>query len=216
MLDWWSQLTTLNRVFYGAALFFSVFFVWQMLAALIGLGSDDLDVDHPVDADHDLPGPDLEHDGVLDAAESTASFKLASVRSILTFFLLFTWGTALYLNRGDPVTRAMGVSLLWGLAGMVCIALVFYGMRRLTETGTANLNTAVGQPATVYLNIPADGTGEVRVMVSGVMKYIKARSVEGTPMVAGTPVRVRRRLDQTTIEVEHISTHNATEKEDTQ
>jgi hypothetical protein len=133
------------------------------------------------------------------------SFKLLSVRSIITFFTLFTWGSALYLDRGESLTKAMGISTAWGLAGMVGVALIFWAMKKMTYTGTKKLSSCVGTEGTVYLNIPENGFGEVKVTVSEVVTHVKARSVDGKALEANTPVRVTRLLDQTSVFVEPVN-----------
>jgi membrane protein implicated in regulation of membrane protease activity len=75
-------------------------------------------------------------------------------------------------------------------------------MRRMQETGTRQLATAVGERGTVYMDIPAGGTGKVRTVVSGTVSFVDARSADREALKAGTPVRVRRLLDPSTIEVE--------------
>jgi hypothetical protein len=225
MGEWWNSLTQLNQIFYAAAAFFSVFFLWQLAAALIGLGGHGEDVDHGGyaehvdqvdhveyaghgdyvgDSDYDSAYDNFEHGTEADAAETGVTFRLLSIRSILTFFTLFTWGGALYLNRGEPPSTAMTYSVIWGLAGMFSIAFIFYGLRKLTKTGTSDLRTCIGKRGTVYLNIPEGGQGEIRAPVSGVVSHVKARSSYGKELRAGTPVRVVRRLDQTTVEVEPV------------
>ena len=37
---WWESLTTLNQWFYGVAAFFGVLFLWQMVMAFFGLGTE--------------------------------------------------------------------------------------------------------------------------------------------------------------------------------
>lgn len=198
MGEWWNNLTELNKVFYCAAAFFSVFFLWQLVAVLMGLGGEGGEVEDVDVAEDFEPGAEAE------AAEAVASFKLLSIRSIISFFTLFTWGGALYLNWGEPLPTAMGYSVIWGLAGMVGVALIFWGLRKLARAGTSDLRTCVGKRGTVYLDIPEDGLGEVRVTVSGVISYVKARSADGKELKAGTPVRVVRQLDQTRVEVEAL------------
>ena len=194
--NWWNSLTPLNQTFYGAAGFFGILFLWQLVAALIGM-SGEADVGEVDFGDvHDV-----DYDAGAEAAESIASFKVLSIRSIISFFTLFTWGGALYLNWGYPRQTAITYSVLWGLAGMFSVALIFWGLRKLTKAGTSDLRTCIGKPGTVYLDIPEDGMGEVRVTVSGVVSYVKARSADGKELKAGTPIRVVRRLDQTTVEV---------------
>jgi len=210
MNEWWENLEAINRIFYCLAAFFSVFFVWQLIAVLIGLGGDeveaDTDVDADVDTDVDADGTydEFEDGAASDAVETAVAFKLVSIRSILTFCTLFTWGTALYLNRGDTLGRAMGVSIIWGVAGMFSIALLVWGMKRLTHTGTKNLASCVGTDGTVYLDIPAGGMGEVRVLVSGSISYVKARAMGGEGLKSGTPVHVERCVGQTMVLVKSI------------
>lgn len=199
MSEWWSSLSGVNLLFYCLAAFFSVFFVWQLIMALIGITGGDSLEDAPVgDVDDFEPG--AHHHS--DAADTVATFKLLSIRSIITFCTLFSWGTALYLDRGDSLIKAMGISSIWGLAGMVSIAIVVYLLLKLVHTGTRNLNSCVGTDGTVYLDIPENGTGEVRVLVSGTVSFVRARGVSGKALKAGTPIRVLKRLDQTLIEVE--------------
>ncbi|MBN1673406.1 MAG: hypothetical protein JXR37_20340 [Kiritimatiellae bacterium] len=199
MTEWWNGLTTLNQVFYGAAVFFGGLFVWQMIAAFIGLGGGEGELDgaDAGEADMDAGDADADFDGDADepdAAETTASFTLISIRSLITFFTMFSVAGALLLDNGRSIPSAMTFSTMWGLVGMFVIAGLIYLLRKLTATGTMDLGTAVGTPGTVYLDIPRDGWGEVRVMVSGVVSYIKARTVDGKPLKSGTPVAVVRRL----------------------
>jgi len=208
MNEWWHNLTPVNRTFFSAAAFFSVFFVWQILAALMGLGDHDGADDVGGDGDvggvdaHDGSVEHLEADGAGDSTATMVAFKLLSLRAIITFFMLFTWGSALYLNNGLPLGKAMGVAALWGLGGMVIIASMLALMPKLTDTGTKQIATALGQPCTVYLDIPSDGQGEVRVEVSGVVSYVKARTQDGKALKAGTPVTVTKIIDNDTVMVD--------------
>ena len=207
MANWWNGLEVINRIFYAAAGFFSIFFIWQLISAFLGLGGGhgDADFSHDViDAGDDVTYDQFEHGAHVDADATEISFQIISIRSLITFFTLFTWGTALYLNQGRSIYISIGYSFIWGLAGMFSVALIFFLMRKLTETGTINLNTAIGGTGSVYLNIPKGGTGEIRVTVSGVISYVKARASGDRELMAGTPVRVTRRIDQTTVEVEPI------------
>ena len=208
MGEWWQELSQVNRGFYCAAAFCSVFFLWQLISALIGLGGHDIDVDHDVDPgaggadggmDHTYDT--FEHGAESDAIETVAAFKLLSVRSIITFLTLFSWGGALYLNNGNEMGYAMVLSTIWGFAGMGSVAGILYLLPKLTHTGTQKIASCVGAQGEVYLDIPDGGTGEVRVLVSGVVSTIKARTVAGQTLTAGTAVKVTRLLDVVTVEV---------------
>lgn len=202
MQEWWAGLESTTRFFYGMAAFFSVFFLWQMVAAFLGLTGDDVDVG---DADVDISDLDASDDfDHQDVVESSQAFKILSLRSIITFFTLFSWGSALYTADGMPVVKAMGISSVWGLAGMFSIAVIFWGMGKLTETGTKDAASCMGQIGTVYLNIPADGFGEVKTSISGAVEHIKARSVSGEALPSGTQVRIVQVVDQTLVGVEKL------------
>jgi membrane-bound ClpP family serine protease len=185
------------------AAFFSVFFLWQIIAAFLGLSGDDVDVGH-ADVDiSDIDGSDnFDHH---DVVEATQAFKILSLRSIITFFTLFSWGCALYTSDGMPVVKAMGISSIWGLIGMVSVAFIFWGMGKLTETGTKDVASCMGQVGTVYLDIPADGFGEVKTSISGAVEHIKATSVSGEALRAGTQVRIVHVVDQTLVGVEELT-----------
>ncbi len=195
MVNWWNALSSPNQTLYGIAICISVPFIWQLAASLIGLAGGG-------DADGDLDGSDT--DGT-DAVETVLAFKLLSLRALLTFLTLFFWAAALYLERGLPVSRVFGSAALWGLGGMVSVAFLLHILPKLASSGTRNLDTALGSESSVYLDIPENGTGEIRVVVSGSVCYIKARSCDGGAIKAGTPVIARSRIGQTTLVVEPLS-----------
>lgn len=206
MSDWWQELSGINRGFYCAAAFFSVFFVWQLIAALLGMDDSDgdFDTDGIGDGDVDHTYDDFEHGAEHDAMATVAAFKLISVRSLIAFFTLFTWGGALYLNNGLATGRAMIYSAAWGFAGMASVAGVLYFLRKMTHTGTQRIASCVGARGAVYLNIPENGAGEVRVLMSGILTNVKARTADGSALAAGSAVKVTRVLDDLTVEVEPV------------
>jgi len=214
MAAWWASLSSLNQTFYALAVFFSALFAWQLVSSFSALGEteagiDDVDasvddVDAPDAVEGDAGVDDLDGDDFDQDSESVATFRLLSIRSVLAFGTLFSWAGALYLQRSLFPGLALLRALLWGLAGMVTVALFFWLLPRLTEEGTANLDTAVGQVGTVYLDIPEDGAGQVKVLVSGTVSFVRARSRDGRYLPAGTGVRVIGRLDGSTIEVEPV------------
>jgi hypothetical protein len=207
MQEWWTGLAGVTQFFYGMAAFFSVFFLWQIIAAFMGLSGDDMDVGGDAgdadfgDFDADAPD-DFDMDDVI---ESSQAFKVLSLRSIITFFTLFSWGSALYTAGGMPTIQAVGIASIWGVAGMLSIAFIFYGMAKLAETGTKDVVSCKGKIGTVYLDIPADGFGEIKIAVSGAMEHVKAKSLSGEALPAGMQVRVIKVVGQTLVEVEKLT-----------
>jgi len=218
MMEWWNDLTVLNQVLYGAAAFFSLVFIWQFVASLIGMSGGDVDVeggsDVDVDADMDADGVDLddiEAHSIEEAGESIVAFRILSVRAILAFFTLFSWAGALYLDAGKSLSHSLVLAVVWGLGAWLFVAVLIHWLRKLAETGTQQLSTCVGSRGTVYLDIPADGQGEVRVTVSGVVSMVRARAAGAEQIKAGTPVQVLRMLDGSSVEVAPVQ--DRTEKE---
>jgi hypothetical protein len=219
MMEWWDSLSSLNQGFYVAAVFFSVFFVWQLVSALLGLsGEGDAEMGGDVGA-HD-GGGDVSHDvathdgadqpdATHDAHATVGAFKLLSVRSVIAFFTLFTWAGALYLQEGVALSLTLLYALLWGLAAALAVSAIFSLLQRLTESGNMRLGKTVGQEGTVYLNIPSGGNGEVRVMAGNVLAVLKARSADGTAIPAGTSVRVTRVLAAGLLEVTRLEANNS-------
>jgi hypothetical protein len=209
MTVWWDNLSAINRGFFCAAAFFSIFFLWQMLAALFGLGDedggDDASGHGDVDGDVDSHMDNFDSGADSDSSATVVAFKLVSIRAIITFCTLFTWGSALYLSRGDGLGRSMGVSAIWGLAGMGSVALLLSLLPKLAHTGTKRIASSLGAEGTVYLDIPEGGQGEIRVAVSGVVSYVKARETSGNALKAGTPIIVKRIINETTVAVEAAS-----------
>ena len=211
MASFWEALTPLHQAFIAAAIFFSTIFVWQLISAFGSLGeagADAADSSGGVDIDLDSDMPDLaEADGgddLLSDATGLTTFRLLSVRSMIAFCTLFTWGGALYLGQDISPAGAILRALLWGLAGMLVVAAFFWLLPHLSETGTSDLRTALNQTGEVYMNIPEGGAGQVKVLVSGALRFVRARSGDGEAIAAGTAVRVTRILDEATLEVQAI------------
>jgi hypothetical protein len=235
MMEQWNTLDFVTQVFFAFAVFFGLLFVWQLVMSVFGLGGHgDVGTGHDLGSvgGHDIghggsvghagsAGTHLPHGGhpgvtshvthpqnILHADDGMVSFQLLSFRSLLAFFTLFTWYTAMMLathqNREGSSTLfwAIFFGILWGLAGMFAVALVFFLLRKLGETGTSRLETCVGTPATVYADIPEGGMGQVRCTVSGVVTFVKARAAGGKAVKAGTPVQILLKIDDTTVEVE--------------
>jgi len=173
-MEWWNSLDQIIRGFYISAVFFSVFLVWQLVAALIGLAGDHADGD--IDS---ADGHDYDHDLAHDAHDTTIAFRLLSIRSILAFCTLFSWAGAMYMQNGSSLSMALLYAVLWGGAAMGVVAGFFHFMRHMTESGNLQIASCVGTQGTIHIDIPKDAAGEARVTVSGVVQVFRARSEIG-------------------------------------
>jgi membrane protein implicated in regulation of membrane protease activity len=200
MEAWWEGLSALNKVFALSALVFSILFIWQMIAALLGADTDshmhtgDAGVDHSLDTHDHVHGSD-----------ALVTFTLISVRSLIAFGTLFSWSGALYLSAGTSPLLAILYSCFWGVLAMISVSYLLYTLLRLQERGNMDSWTAVGTEAVVYLDIPGEGIGQVRVSIGGVISFLKASSVEGLPLPAGTQVLVVGIGDNNVLEVKRLN-----------
>ncbi|AFM26991.1 NfeD family protein [Desulfomonile tiedjei] len=200
MEAWWEGLSVLNKIFVLSALVFSILFVWQIIAALLGVDTDSHMHDGDVGVDHSLDTHDHIH-----GSDAAVTFTLISVRSVIAFGTLFSWSGALYLAAGTSPVLAILYSCLWGVLAMMSVSYLLYTLLRLQERGNLDLWTAVGTEATVYLDVPEQGIGQVRVSIGGVISFLKARSVEGVSMPAGTKVLVVGIGDNNVLEVKPLN-----------
>ena len=93
-------------------------------------------------------------------------------------------------------------AMLWGAVAMTLVSALVHFLRRMTETGNVRIATAVGATGTVYLDIPAGGDGEIRVLCSGVMTHLKARAPSGAAIKAGGKIKVLAVTGPNTVDVE--------------
>ncbi len=217
MEAWWQGLSTLTQVFLLGALFFSIISGGQLVALLFGVGHFHGHLDHVggihhvgdmhhvggvhhVGAGHDAHA--AHHHGSQEGDKS--GFTFVSIRSLIAFGTLFFWAGTLYLMGGTNPALAIGFSAIWGLVGMFVVSYLMYKLVNLEEIGNVDLATALFEEGTVYIGVPPDGVGQVRVKVGGMISYVKARSKTGEPVSRGTRVRVVGIHDKNVVEVEPI------------
>ena len=133
-----------------------------------------------------------------------SGFTFVSIRSLIAFGTLFCWAGTLYLMGGINPALAIGFSAVWGLVGMFVVSYLMFKLVNLEEIGNVDLATALLEEGTVYIGVPSDGLGQVRLKVSGTISYVKARSKTGEPITRDTKVRVVGIRDKNVVEVEPL------------
>lgn len=214
MESWWEGLTVLNKWFAVSAVFFSVLFLWQVISMLVGIDLEGHADTGPDGFDHGDVDASAGHDGVdhtdgagdhhHNSVGGEIAFTLVSVRSVIAFATLFSWAGTLYLMTGTTAVLAVGYSLGWGLAAMFGVSFLVYKLLQMQETGNISIWGCIGEEGQVYMDIPPGGFGKIRVMVTGVLSFVNARSSGDEPLPAGTKVRVSRIIDSNTVEVVSI------------
>ena len=170
----------LHSIYWGLAVFGSIFFGLTCLLAIFGIGG--LDDGLEVDAD----GVALDHvdHGFLD-------FNLFSIRSILAFLTVFGWGGVMWGNHGWIGFLAAFAA---GTATMFLTAFVIWALMKLQTSGTVSSRQFIGQTGSVYLSIPGgrSAPGKVTVQLKNSTHELKAIADEDLP--SGTAVVIREQL----------------------
>ena len=196
------NLSTIEVIYWAATIIGSTLFLLRTVLLLVGggFGDSDFDADHDfdIDADHDFDA-DTDHAGT--AADSDFSFKLLSMQGITAFFMMFGLvGLALVKANIVIILTLFGATLA-GLFSVWVISIIFMKMKGLQSDGTINIKNAIGQSGSVYLKIPARGTGQVQITIQGALKIFDAISEEKELIKTGEKIRVKRIIDHNTLSV---------------
>lgn len=150
------------------------------LILLFFAGMDDTDMDVP----HDGSDVDMSH--------TDASFRVLSLQGITAFFMIFGLaGRALLLESKAGALLSIAGATVAGALAVWVVAKIFSAMKRLQSPGgTLNLHNAIGHEGSVYLTIPAEGTGKVSVVVQNRLGEFEAVCESKEELKTGTPIKV--------------------------
>lgn len=182
-------MLTLKMLFIGCAAAGGLTLLLQVLLSVVGIGDG--------------------HEGVVDSHtidagghDDGSGFGLLSVRAVaafLTFFGLTGWWAA---TMQYSAAASAAVATAAGAAAMLLVAWIISQQKRLDSQGNLDPNNAIGQPASVYLRIPAKGGGhgKIQVKVQGRTAEFAAVS-DGGEIPTGAAVRVVRMITADTFAV---------------
>ncbi|SDR79916.1 hypothetical protein SAMN04515667_0700 [Formosa sp. Hel1_31_208] len=175
MLEWFSNLEFLSKVYWLIALIGSLIFTIVMTTAFIGGDVDDIgDFDTDMDAD------------------IGTGFQFISFKNLVGFFTIFGWSGIACIDAGLSTPLTIITSIVCGLLMMLIMAALFYFITKLSDSGTLNYRNAIGAIGEVYLPIGADRTkmGKVSVRVQGAVRELDALTDSLTELKSGTIIKV--------------------------
>ncbi len=184
MGDWFGALSILQKTFAICAGVGGLLFAVRLVLMFVGGDAHDGGADVEVDAGD---GSVDHHDG----ADSDIAFKLLSFQGLTAFFMMFGLvGLAMSLDSGYGPLQSVSVALAAGLGTTWLLGKLFDAFNKVQHSGTINLRRAIGEEGTVYLNIPADAPGKIRLVIQGRLKVVDAVSEDKTPIATDARVRV--------------------------
>jgi hypothetical protein len=179
---WWTELATFEKINWFIALPFSALFIIQVILTFFG-------------GDLDSTAAEGDSDVSIDS-DTGIDFQFLTLKNFIAFFTIFGWtGIACY-NAGISNGVSVLISMVAGFIMMTIMASLFYFMGKLTDSGTLNINNAIGKTCSVYLTIPANrnGLGKVQIQVQG-YQTLDAMTDHDEPIKTGAIVEVKSILN---------------------
>jgi len=199
MNSFMAGLSVLEKLYLACAVFGGGFFILRTILMLTGIGDTDTDADADAgdfdhaDADHaDVDNADqfddIDHG---DHGHHDAGLKLLTIQGLTAFIMMFGL-TGFAVSRGSVLGSVFTITIgiLVGVFAMWLVAKGFALMKSLQSTGNMQIYDAIGEEGTVYLTIPAEGIGKIRITISGRLKVKDAVSQDKVEFKTGTRVRV--------------------------
>jgi membrane protein implicated in regulation of membrane protease activity len=173
--DAFANLNSFEVFFLACAVVGGFFVVVRLIVQFVG-------ADTELDTDVDL---DVHH------VDADVGFKLLSMHGLTAFLMMFGLvGFALYRQNQAGFVLSMAGGTVAGLASVWIIGRLFSLITGLQSSGTVGIERAVGGEGTVYLTIPAGGTGRVLITADHRRRELDAVAQGGGEIATGERVRV--------------------------
>lgn len=213
MLELILGMSLLEKVFLTFALSGTVVFAIRMLLMFSGIvggahgdfdsgGHDAPEIGHDAhielahdvhdDIAHDMAG---DHDGDTSGEHghdnSDVSFHFISIQGLTAFFMMFGWvGLAIMRDSGLSAWLAVGGGAVAGCVTVWILAMMFRCVGSMQCDGTMRVKSALGAGGTVYVRVPAAGSGQVQVEVDGRLTVFDAISSNKEEIKSGEQITV--------------------------
>lgn len=190
MLEWFSALEPLQKIFYYVAIPATVILLVQTILLIIGIGSEAAsDAGTEAFSENTDAGPAESYEG---DSNGIGGLRLLSVRGIVAFFAVAGWTGIVLLDLQLHPALTVFVSLVCGTLALLGIAKMFQLTNKLQENGAVDKKYAIGGLAEVYLSIPPKrgGKGKISVTIQGRYQEFDAVTAEDEKLPTGEMVRI--------------------------
>jgi len=171
---WWDGLNSIQQIYWAISIPFSIIFLIQTVLTFVG-GEIDGDTDMDMDADGDI------------------GFQFFTIKNLVAFFTIFGWTGIACLDSEMSMMAVIITSLVAGLIMMSVMAAIFYFFSKLTDSGTMNIQNAVGGIGEIYLTVRAKrgNIGKVSLMVQGSLRELEAITDDEEDLKNGMVISVK-------------------------
>jgi hypothetical protein len=183
----YGELPLLLQIFWGCAVVASLIFIVQMVLTLIGMDSSDVDVDFDGANTMDLGG----------------GLNLFTIKNFIGFLVGFGWAGVCFYDAIPNVILLLLVAFVVGCLFVGIFVVIYKQTKKLEHNGAFKIDDVMGTTVSVYLRIPANGTGKGKVQVSqnGSVHELDAFT-DGEEIPSGAKVKIVEVIDNETVKVE--------------
>lgn len=184
----YGAMPLLLQIFWGCAVVASLIFLVQMVLTLIGMDSSDMDVDFDGANTMDLGG----------------GLNLFTIKNFIGFLVGFGWAGVCFYNSITSSILLILVAVIVGLLFVGIFVVIYKQTKKLEHNGAFQIDEVKGTTVSVYLRIPAQGSGKGKVQVSqnGSVHELDALT-DGEEIPSGAKVKVVEIVDNETVKVVH-------------
>ena len=184
----YGAMPLLLQIFWGCAVVASLIFLVQMVLTLIGMDSSDMDVDFDGANTMDLGG----------------GLNLFTIKNFIVFLVGFGWAGVCFYNSITSSVLLILVAVIVGLLFVGIFVVIYKQTKKLEHNGAFQIDEVKGTTVSVYLRIPAQGSGKGKVQVSqnGSVHELDALT-DGEEIPSGAKVKVVEIVDNETVKVVH-------------
>lgn len=166
MIEYVSLLDGFSKTLFYISFGTGIIFVFQTLMMFFGVG-DNVDVD--IDTDFDSDVDKAQHD-------VGRSFGWLSFKNMINFLLIFSITGLMSIENGLSYISSISIATLGGIGFVIIMMLLFNMMKSLAQDNTPKITDLIGKIGTVYLKIPKDGAGKIKITHGSAIKFLDATS----------------------------------------
>lgn len=207
----------LDTIYLIAAIVGGTVMVCQFLLTLMGMGDDgstfadgagdvgDIGDVGDMPGDHHTP---LTHaaDAEYQHPDGSWLFGVLSFRTLVAAGAFFGIAGKAALSAGYPQSVSLVLAVLVGLAAMYGMYYFMRAISGFTSSGNEQISLAAGRAGTVYVPVPAAGSGKGKIQLTLQNRIVEYQAVtaDDTPLATGESVEVVRVAGSDTVEVRRL------------
>jgi membrane protein implicated in regulation of membrane protease activity len=169
MIEYVSLLDGFSKTLFYISFGTGIIFIFQTIMMFFGIGDGvdsnigDIDTDFDIDSDH------AQHD-------VGRSFGWLSFKNVINFLLIFSITGLISIENGLSYVSSISIAILSGIGFVILMIILFNMMKSLSQDNTPKINDLIGKIGTVYLKIPKDGAGKIKITHGSAIKFLDATS----------------------------------------